>query len=355
MKEIRTALTLQGGGALGAYEYGAVLALYRRANLRPQIITGVSIGAFMAAILGGARRDPLETLGEMWQRFALPASAFMISPLARSFSILGGWGMYQVSPSFLAAPIFAESVYDNAPLREALDEWVDFERLNDSDTRVIVTAVDIRTGELREFDNRQGLTLDHVLASGSLPPSFPAMRIGQQAYWDGGLIANTPLRPAINALETIDKPAAEVERELFVVDLLREVKSAPALIPDIVERAFELTFFGKFHQDLKLFETVNRHLELLAYIDQELPADSPVREHPGFHELTRHARIDRLLVIDGAPGERLGGPADFSEASIRRRIRLGYRDALRCLARRRGYLAAATHAHHETRQHHTRR
>ncbi|MGD8709157.1 MAG: patatin-like phospholipase family protein [Ectothiorhodospiraceae bacterium] len=330
---IHTALTLQGGGALGAYEYGAVLALYRR-GVRPRVVTGVSIGAYMAAILAGSRGDPLKALGEMWEALSLSGPSLLPNPLAQGLSIFGNWGMYQVSPAFFSAPFFADSVYDLSPMREALERWVDFERLNASDVRVVVTAVDVETGDLAEFDNRQGLRAEHILASASMPPAFPAATVDGRRYWDGGLIANAPLRPAVNALEELCQCEPDFRQELFVVDLFRRRASMPETMPDVVERAFELSFFGKLQHDLKLFENFNDFVELLERMDQTLPADSPLRKHAAYRRLSRHRRIDRLWVVSGAAPERLGGPADFSESALRERVRLGYRDGLRCLQRR---------------------
>ena len=66
---VHTGLVLQGGGALGAFEYGALLRLYEDPAFRPDIIAGVSIGAINAACLVGAKDDPLKTLQYIWDRF----------------------------------------------------------------------------------------------------------------------------------------------------------------------------------------------------------------------------------------------------------------------------------------------
>src|SRR5436309_14234215 len=65
----RTALVLQGGGALGAYEYGVMKALYEsRPQFKPVVVTGVSIGAINAAVLVGAKEDPIRTLEHLWRK-----------------------------------------------------------------------------------------------------------------------------------------------------------------------------------------------------------------------------------------------------------------------------------------------
>ncbi|AKH21115.1 patatin-like phospholipase family protein [Sedimenticola thiotaurini] len=321
-----TALALQGGGALGAYEYGALKALYEQPGFNPAVVTGVSIGAFAAAVLVGPRGDPIRALGKMWQQLTLPDAPFVSDTLQATLSLFGNEAMYRLNPGYLTAPWLATSVYDTEPLRESLLQWVDFDRLNNSDTFVAVTAVDIESGELIEFNNRQGLTIDHILASGSLPPGFPAVTVDGHTYWDGGLVCNTPLRAAINALEQIAPAGAEVRRELIVIDAFRQQAPLPGQFTDVIERAFEITFASKLKLDLKLFRKLNAIIELVDEIDQALPVDSPIRQLPAYRRLRDYRHIDQLLVISNQADGELGGPADFSAATIQRRIAAGYRD-----------------------------
>lgn len=333
----RRALVLQGGGALGAYEYGAIKALYEQPGFAPDIVTGVSIGAIMAAILVGARADPLKTLEEMWQRFSGPSAAgFIPLELTASLSIFGTQGMYRVNPAYLAAPLLATSVYDATPLAQSLEAWIDFDKLNDAPTLCIVTATDIASGTLAEFSNRERLTAAHVMASAAFPPSFPMTMIDGRAYWDGGLLSNTPLRPAINALEALDGDDPDVEWELVVIDMFEPETKLPSNMAEVTERAFELSFLGKFQHDIKQFRSMSAYADLAHALDRELPRTSPIRRHPGFRSLLRHRYIERLTVISNPHPESLGGPADFSRARILRRIELGYDDAKRVLRERNG-------------------
>ena len=65
---VETAIVLQGGGALGAYEYGVLRALRAAPGFRPVAVAGVSIGAITAAVLGGAMGDPIAALDTLWRR-----------------------------------------------------------------------------------------------------------------------------------------------------------------------------------------------------------------------------------------------------------------------------------------------
>ena len=102
-----------------------------------------------------------------------------------------------------ALGVEAASYYSTAPLRETLGELIDFRVLcNEATTRLTVGAVNVRTGEMRYFDSRdEPLALEHVMASGALPPAFPAVRIDGEPYWDGGIYSNTPIEAVLD-----DKP-----------------------------------------------------------------------------------------------------------------------------------------------------
>jgi NTE family protein len=328
---IRTALILQGGAALGAYEAGVLQALVESGR-RPDIITGCSIGALMAAIVAGSRGDPVETLRDMWRRFAMPVNPFVPNLFARSVPLPDGRNIYRPNPVWFALPALATHMYETAPLEAALDEWVDFDRLNASAVEVIVTAVEVKSGRLVEFSShRDGLTAKHVVASASLPPVFPATSIDGGEYWDGGLIASTPLRPAINAIEKHNQVRRAPLWELIVVDLFTPIAGPPRDFADVMQRAFELVFFGKFQHDLKLFQWMNAELDLMIEVDRALPKSSPVRRHPAYLKLSKHRRVDKLTIIRAADPQALGRPADFSREAIERRMALGYEEAKRAL------------------------
>src|SRR4051794_10094452 len=75
-RDVQTAIVLQGGGALGAYEYGVLRALYEeRPGFTPVAVAGISIGAITAAVLGGARTDPMSALDRLWRGKANPPPA----------------------------------------------------------------------------------------------------------------------------------------------------------------------------------------------------------------------------------------------------------------------------------------
>jgi len=339
--QFRTALVLQGGGALGAYEYGVLKALYEaRPQFHPAVVTGISIGAINAAVLVGAKEDPLQTLEELWRHkfaslqslppFVRGLSEQLIPPEVQKYLALwGNTGMYRLRPEAIWAPLLATSPYDLTPLRETLEELVDSQKLNQYwDTRVVVGAVNIATATLTPFDNCQGLTLAHILASASLPPSFPMTTIAGQSYWDGGLFSNTPLSMALNCLEEIEDAPA-LRREVIVVELFPRHAKVPGDLVEVLNRSAQLYFTSKLALDEKLFAKVNRFIDLIQKIDRVIPVDDQeIRTHPGYRELLRHKKIDALTVVSSHLPLEQANAGDFSKATLAYRIEAGYRDAL---------------------------
>ncbi len=119
-----------------------------------------------------------------------------VSALATTF--LGQPGMFtphKLNPWFLPPGAKdATSFYDTDALKATLNELVDFERLNHGDTHFSVGAVNVTSGNFLFFDNRkEDIGVEHILASGALPPAFPMVQIGTDYFWDGGIVSNTPL------------------------------------------------------------------------------------------------------------------------------------------------------------------
>jgi NTE family protein len=331
---VHTAVVLQGGGALGAYEYGVLRALYeQRPGFKPVAVAGISIGAITAAVLGGARTDPVSALDRLWREkltVAPPPFTWFPPQLDRALAVLGNPGMYRLQAALLTAPWTVTSVYDTGPLRQTLADLVDQETLNDEETRVVVGATNVGTGEMEFFDSRRpgGLTFEHVAASGSLPPSFPMTQIDGSWYWDGGIFSNTPLSPAINALEEAAGGDPAAERELIVVELFPMAAAIPQSLQDVVQRMVQLQYTSRLRVDEAFFDKIDRFVDLMVKVDEALPEDSDIRSDPTYMGLRGYRKINHFNVVTAdLPGE-LSNASDFSRRSIEARIQAGYEDAL---------------------------
>jgi predicted acylesterase/phospholipase RssA len=335
-----TAIILQGGGALGAYELGVLKALYEtRPGFKPSVVTGISIGAITAAVLTGAKGDPIQALDRLWREkltvLPLPplfpsayqqfASALVPDEFEKNLAAWGNPGMYRPRLDYAYAPWRRTSIYDLAPLRQTLTEMVDLEKLNNGGIRVAVGATNVGTSDIRYFDNdRVWLSYENVMASGSLPPGFPMTQVDGDYYWDGGLFENTPLSPALNRLEELDKE----KRELIVVELFPRQSPIPGDMADVVNRMLQLQYTNRLKLDGKFFEKFNNYIELVEEIDSTLEGDHPVRQTEGYKELQKYKRIDAASVICAHLPPELSNASDFSKASIEGRIDAGYRDAI---------------------------
>ena len=234
---VEVGLVLQGGGALGAYEWGAITALLDRMDAAQRErgrtvvltgVTGVSIGAVNAACLVGSadRDDARARLRKLWEYLRLDAPPLLPAQAQRDLSLFGLPGFFTPRSDYWNALRWT-FVYDTRPLLNTLAEHVDFARLNASDTAFTVTAVDVNTGRLTRFSNPAGaghartprsgtrIRPAHILASGSLAPQFPWVQLDGAHYWDGGLVDNAPLADAIDSFSA----DADVERLLVVFNL----------------------------------------------------------------------------------------------------------------------------------------
>src|SRR4051794_9546043 len=116
-RNVQTAIVLQGGGALGAYEYGVLKALYEsRPGFRPVAVAGISIGAITAAVLGGAAGDPIHALDTLWRR-KLTGGALPRPPGAGdpSPAVLGNPRLYPLHARLFTAPPLLTRLHHTPP------------------------------------------------------------------------------------------------------------------------------------------------------------------------------------------------------------------------------------------------
>jgi predicted acylesterase/phospholipase RssA len=333
---VHSALVLQGGGALGAYELGAARALYENPSFAPDVIAGVSIGAITAALLarpGGGRR-PLEALEAFWREVTVPAT-FLPPPLRPFASFLGNRKFFVPRLDYLVWPTWTY-FYQTAPLRETLSHLVDIHALADPNAvpKLLVSATDVENGEIvySRSDGEQGpLTLDHVMASGSLPPAFPETVIEGRSYWDGGLFDNTPLGAVLDELDKLNKqPGAE--RTVYIVNLFPKRAPLPRNMLEINARVKNLQFVNKTEQDVKLMRRFNRVVDLMEALDK-LKEDNPLKDNDAYKELKKqgYLRVPRIVSITTSEAMHQFDDADFSPDAIGKRAHEGYAQTKRAL------------------------
>jgi NTE family protein len=331
------ALMLQGGGALGAYHIGAYQALSEH-DLHPDWVSGISIGAINAAIIAGNPPDDrVERLAAWWEAISwpdLPAS-LALTPLqtlhnmaSNAEALLFGQPNFftprPVNPYLRpSSPPQEVSFYDTTPLLLTLPRFADFALINRRAVRLSLGATNIDTGDLEFFDNhRQTIRPEHVLASGSLPPGFPATQVDGTLYWDGGCVSNSPLDAVI------DEPGQR-RMVVFLIDLWDAAGPPPETMNDVLWRAKQIQYASRTaHQVDGAAAKVNlRHaMRLLkeAEVRQGVVPDSPA---PAMQ------RLDIVhIVYRPDAGQIPNSDAEFSRSSIAERRAAGYRDMQVALA-----------------------
>jgi NTE family protein len=329
-------LILQGGGALGAYEYGAVQRLIEL-GWEPVAISGVSIGAITAAAVAGARDGDIgASLKRLWDIITLAQVPFWPAERQAAFSMFGNPGFWHTRSDYFNLHQWTH-LCDVSPMRNTLATICDFEQLNDaSHMRVAVTATNVMTGDQVSFSNcidnsdapnavtpklaTTVLTPDHILASGSLPPAFPMTFIDGVAYWDGGLFDNTPIESLLDMLDE-----DEIEHlPLFVVDLFATHAALPANLTEVQERMTEISFESRFlihHADAE--GSLTPFANMLEEIDRDLPRDSPVRARECYRRCMRLRALKNLHVVPAEHAPMSGG-MDFSAHGVESRHKKGY-------------------------------
>src|SRR5690349_21447648 len=268
-------LVLQGGGALGAYQVGVYQAMHE-AGIEPDWVIGTSIGAINAALIAGNQPgDRLEKLRTFWSRVEQRGSnfstvAFGIPPffVPNPFAWLSAHAQLGVERA---------AYYSTSPLRETLADLVDLERIAGKYTRLTVGAVNVRNGEMRYFDSRDEIVhLDHVLASGALPPAFPAVRIDGDPYWDGGIYSNTPIEAVLD-----DKPRQD--SVIFTVHMWNPEGPEPETLWQVMGRQKDIQYASRARSHIARQKQIHHLRHIIRELEQRIP--DRARSAPDVREL----------------------------------------------------------------------
>jgi NTE family protein len=335
----QTVLVLQGGGALGAYQYGVIQALHE-SRIEPDWVIGTSMGAINGAIVAGnPAAQRMERLACFWDRMASSdfGGAGLLAQFWQSLSNLqtltwGVPGLFGPNPAAILGPQFEHGIerasyYSTGPMSQTLRELVDFDRIEQSGTRLTVGAVNARNGTMKYFDSRHmRLAVEHVLASGALPPAFPAVRIDGEPYWDGGIYSNTPMEVVFD-----DNPRRDAL--IFDVHLWNPVGPEPRTLLDVQLRQKDIQYASRIDSHLTRQQQIHRLRHVIMELARQVAADAADSEQ--CRSLARWGCSTRMHVIRlMAPrldSEDHAKDIDFSRAGIDARREAGYRDTRRAL------------------------
>jgi NTE family protein len=335
-------LVLQGGGALAAYQAGVYQALHEH-ELTPDWVVGTSIGAINGAIIAGNERAVrLARLKEFWDTVAHPdifdmrrvpdegrkLNTWLATMDAFVRGVPGFFCPRPFNPFAMGLPVAPDvaSFYDTADLAVTLGKLVDLEYLNsDNGIRLTVSATKATTGELVDFDkNRQRLGIEHIMASGALPPGFPPIRIDGELYWDGGLYSNTPLDIVLN-----EEPSGDTL--CFMVDLWSATGPEPTTLFQVQTRQKDVAYASRSRQHINDYLRLHQLRCALREMHEKLPPEQQTPEEARtLLELGCASTIHVVrLAYAGRDWQMASKDVNFSKGSIEWRWEQGYNDTMR--------------------------
>ena len=342
------ALVLQGGGALGAYQAGVYEAL-AEVGIHPDWIAGISIGAINAAIIAGnAPNSRVDRLREFWTQVSSgPWSCLgdsssgvakgdtarnLINAMSAGFAVASGardfFAIRPVTPWLQpVGTIEATSFYDTIALKRTLERLVDFDRLNAGLTRFSVGAVNVRTGNFLCFDSTtRTIGPEHIMASGALPPGFPAVEIEGEHYWDGGLVSNTPLQWVVDAEPRRDTLA-------FQVDLWSARGEFPRNMFEVTTREKEIRYSSRTRAGTDQFKHIQELRYALAGLLEKLPEDLKKGPEARLLGTAADRKVYNIihLIYRAKTYEGHSKDYEFSQLSMKEHWRAGYYDTRRTL------------------------
>jgi NTE family protein len=342
-------LVLQGGGALGAYQAGVYQAMHEE-GIEPEWVIGTSIGAINAALIAGNPPERrLDSLRAFWQGVEQTAPAQLLSMCGPALidtlnstlrNALVNWTTLTAGiPNFFApnplallgqhAPVGIENAgyYTTGPLRSTLGKLVDFDYLNAGTTRISLGAVKVRSGEMNYFDSRtERVTMEHIMASGALPPAFPAVRVNGDMYWDGGIYSNTPLEAVLD-----DRPRRD--SLIFAVDVWNPEGREPETLWQVAGREKDIQYASRAYSHIARQKQIHHLRHVILELVKAMPESA--RQSPDIKELAAWGCKTRMhvvrLVASAIGDEDQMKDIDFTPAGIGARWQSGYADTRRML------------------------
>jgi NTE family protein len=220
--------------------------------------------------------------------------------------------------------------YSTAPLEKTLTDLIDPDLLAAQSPRLTVGAANVSSGAMHYFDSRKDtLTIRHVMASGALPPAFPAVRIDGELYWDGGILSNTPVEAVFD-----DHPRRS--GIVFAVHLWRRQGEEPRSIWDVANREKDLQYASRAVNQIKRQRQLHHMRHVVSALADKLSPD--LRNDPEIKVLAAFGCKTQMHVVrllaPRLKNEDHTKDVDFSPAGIEARWRAGLADMRDALALR---------------------
>lgn len=362
MNNSTQAVVLSGGGAYGAYEVGVLKALVERGWAGPSVVTGVSAGAFNAAMLASAydvdlpravqhieniwlnripgsvfhvRADPRPLLGFQIRDYLASATRWVgdVQSLSMDFLrrlvALAPFGPFDER---LLQLVDLSSFISVAPLERLMAEIIQPEKLRRSTMKLSIIATNWSTGKAEVFTNEGMSDEDAVsilLASAAIPGFFPPRKVGETTYVDGGLVMNTPLRPAI------DDGADEIHIVYLDPDIAMMPLQKFQNTFDTLDRVLAVNLAFHINADIETAQQMNRAIDIFAGGSSGIQETkmSDLAKLAAHWDRVKSERPPRKLTIHRYHPQRdLGGLLGilrFEKSAIEELMEKGYQDTIR--------------------------
>lgn len=371
MASIKKALVLSGGGGRGAYHVGVIEALIEAGWMAdgqgPDIIAGTSIGAINAAALASGLKvvelrklwltmhtEDVHRLSQDIPPISRPVLRFLLRSVLTSQAHGGETLDLPESEREMSAQSLLDrlrgvfrsrpfrSLLDTTPWRHTLSRWMDFERINDDAApALLLTATNVQSGALDVFCNRDRppaprdqISLEHLMASSSIPIVYPWTEINGAKYWDGAVLANTPLGPVIDLAGAGDVDIIVVMMTPWNADtamLRTQLQEMPQDLVQAMSLTLDWTLLASYRVAVKSLRAYNR----LAEAAEKLDAAAQQTGDPGLRlsgPVPR--RISEPTVIAPETLLPLEWIVDYEEHNHHDLFARGKADAMRALAQR---------------------
>lgn len=342
----KIAFVLQGGGALGAYQAGACQSLIEN-KVEPDWMIGISIGALNTAIVAGNKpENRISALENFWKTISTEDSLiehiqhfnpFMTDSVRKMLSgidtqktlIKGQYGFFKPRNNLFSLMRSSSkqnmedlSLYDTTALKETLLKYVNFDLVNQGNIRVSLGVVKVETGEFMYFDNRKEvLTPEHFMASGALPPGFPAIKIDNEYYWDGGIANNS-------AINKLTEESLKENWTAYQIDLWRNEHVLPTNLDEINQRIRDIQFASNNKEvDIYLKEREKQKKDLKKLLDfvPENMRNTEYYQH--INSMVNEGEINiKRIIYQGMNHETKERPYQFGITTIKEHWNNGYYD-----------------------------
>ncbi|AHE65743.1 DUF3734 domain-containing protein [Legionella oakridgensis] len=341
----RIACIFQGGGALGAYQVGAFKAIHER-GYNPNFLAGVSIGSINSSIIAGNPHDQqIEKLLEFWNTITptllsdslgqfhdFDFTHHLRNQMGALHSLLFGLDGFFKPRLLPPTPLTHDtpdklSYYDTSELRNTLEKLIDFDRINSKKVTLCLGAVNVASGEMEFFNNQMmTITVDHILASCALPPGFPAIKIGENYYWDGGIYANTPLVTVLDALP-------EQDTLCFMVDCFSLKGTVPKTMDQLEERQKDIRYASHSRRLTNVYASRKNLQTAINYLGQKLTPEA--KKDPEVQKILALGHEKRFSVVHiiyrDTPYSHSFKDYNFIRPVIKLRFETGYNNATEVL------------------------